>query len=75
MAQPSEIRLKKQPQISNAILQHGDALDAHTKGKTLVLSWVNAAVLQYIGVHHSTAQNLEPFFLTFVVGPQNVHLS
>src|SRR5947207_2602746 len=60
MAQPAQIALEKGAQIGNAVFQHGDALDSHAEGKTLVSIWVDAAHLEHLGMHHAAAENLEP---------------
>ena len=40
--------------------QHGDALDAHTEGKTTYFLGVVAHGLEHVRMHHARAQDLEP---------------
>ena len=60
MFKPAGIVFKKTPQIRNAILEHGQAFNAHSKGKPLVLFRVESAVLENLQVHHTAAANFKP---------------
>src|SRR5271165_5094182 len=60
MTQPSQIRIIKGAQIGDAVFEHRHPLDPHAKCKALKLRRVDAAILQYLGMNHAAAENLEP---------------
>src|SRR3546814_20124542 len=57
---PAQVGLVENPQVREAVLPHGDALDAHAEGETLVLVGLDAAVRPHLGVHPSAASAPEP---------------
>src|SRR5690606_8485066 len=50
----------EKPYIVNAIFQHSGSFYTHAKGETGIFFGIDAAVLQYIGVYHATAQYFYP---------------
>src|SRR5882724_2840448 len=63
LLQKPHIPLIEQLNIINPILQHGDALNAHTKGEAADLRGVVTAAfnrLEDIGVNHAASQQLDP---------------
>ena len=60
MFEPAQIGLKKATQIGCAIFQHGEAVNAHTKGKALIFFRINAGMAQYMRIDHARAANLHP---------------
>ena len=47
--------LGEQAQVVDAVLQVGDALDAHAEGIARVNLGVDAALLEHVGVDHAAA--------------------
>ena len=65
LLQKPYVILREQPQVIHPVFQHGRSFDPHTKGEARVFIRINAAVAQYIGMHHATAEDLHPTgFLT-----------
>ena len=60
MAQKPEIILKEQPDIVDAIFQHGDTLHAHAKGKAGNFLRIIADELKNRRIDHAGAENFEP---------------
>src|SRR5689334_9821658 len=60
MPQPAQVGIVERAQVRDAVFQHCHALDSHAEGKALILGGVDAAVLQYLRVHHSAAEDLKP---------------
>ena len=55
-----QVVLKHQADVVDAVLQHGDALDANAEGEAGILIRVNVAVLQHLAVDDAAAQHLDP---------------
>ena len=51
-----QIILEHQTDVVDAILQHGDTLDANAEGEAGVLVRVNVAVFQHLAVDNAAAQ-------------------
>src|SRR5215470_14097490 len=60
MREPAHVGFEEGAQVRHAVLQHGDAVDPHTPGEPLVLVRIDAAVLEHVRMHHSTAEDLHP---------------
>ena len=60
VAQPADVGFEERAQIGHAVLQHGDALDAHAPGEPLPLARIDAAVGQHARMHHAAAEDLQP---------------
>ena len=60
VAQPADVGFEERPQVGDAVLQHGDALDAHAPGEALPLARIDAAVRQHARMHHAAAEDLQP---------------
>ena len=60
VAQPADVGFEERPQVGHAVLQHGDALDAHAPGEALPLARIDAAIGQHARMHHAAAQDLQP---------------
>ena len=54
----AQIVFKKQSQIINALAQHSQTLDTHTKGKAGVLVCIHITAFKYIGMHHAATHYL-----------------
>ena len=55
-----QIVLEHQADVVDAILEHGDALDADAESETGILVRVDVAVLQHLAVDDTAAENLDP---------------
>ena len=55
-----QVVLEHQADVVDAVLQHGDALDANAEGEAGILIRVNVAVLQHLAVDNTAAQNFDP---------------
>ena len=53
VAQPADVGVEERAQVGHAVLQHGDALDAHAPGEALPLARIDAAVGQHARMHHA----------------------
>src|SRR5262245_28866444 len=60
VGEPANVRFKERPQIRNAVFEHGNTIDAESPGEPLIFVGVEPAIAQYIGMHHSAAENLHP---------------
>ena len=60
LLQELQVVLEEQPQVVDAVFQHGDALHAHAESETRVFLRVNAAGDEDIGVAHATAEDFNP---------------
>ena len=60
LAKEAQIIFIVEPNIVNAILQHGDTLDAQTEGKSAVLIRVIANLLEDLGIYHSGSKYFKP---------------
>ena len=58
--QETQIVFEKQSQVINAVTQHSQTLNTHTKGKAGVLVCIYITALKYIGVHHAATHYLKP---------------
>jgi len=52
---------KIESQIIYHVFEHGDAFNAHAEGVAAVNPTVNFAIIQHIGVNHTTSHDLHPF--------------
>ena len=52
--------LGEHTEVGDAVLQVGDALDAHAEGIARVFLGVDAAELEHVGVDHTAAEDLHP---------------
>ena len=64
VAQPAQVAVKERAQIRNAVFQHRDTVDAHTKGKSLPFVGVYATRCQHLGMHHARTKDFQPI-ITF----------
>ena len=55
-----QVVLEHQADVVDAVLQHGDALDADAEGEAGVLVRVDVAVLQNLAVDDAATQNFDP---------------
>ena len=55
-----QVVLEHQADVVDAILQHGDTLDADAEGEAGILVRVDIAVLQHLAVDDTAAQHLDP---------------
>ncbi len=53
LAQETQVVAREETDFSDAVLQHGDALDAHTEGEATIFLWVVADAAQYSGMDHA----------------------
>ena len=60
MAQPAQIAVEEGAQIRDAVFQHSNPIDAHTKGKALIHVGINPASGDHFRMDHARAQNFEP---------------
>ena len=81
LPQEPDIILEIMPDVLNAIQEHGNPFDSHSKGKTSVFVTVDVAGFQHVGIDHAATQYLKPACIlanvaTFAVadGTAHVHL-
>src|SRR5580700_2090635 len=60
VGEPADIGLEEGAQVRHAVLEHGDAIDAHAPGEALILVGVEPAIFQHVRMHHAAAENLHP---------------
>src|SRR3954471_10763065 len=60
MRKPAHVAVEQLAQISDAVFQHRDAVEAHAPGKALVDVGIDAAGAQHVRMHHAAAENFEP---------------
>src|SRR5437867_698276 len=60
LAQEAQIVLEEETDVVDAVLEHGDALDAHPEGPTGDFFGIVADVPQHLRVDHARAEDLEP---------------
>src|SRR4051812_44524134 len=60
MIEPAHVAVEQLAQISDAVLQHRDAVDTHAPGKALIDIRIDAAGAQHVRMHHAAAENFEP---------------
>jgi hypothetical protein len=58
--QPAHVGGEHVAQVGDAVLQHGQPVDADAEGEALPLRRVDAAVPEHVGVDHPAAQDLQP---------------
>ena len=46
--------------VINAPAEHGEAVEAHAKGEALAFRWVNACILENVGMYHAGTHHLYP---------------
>src|SRR6266566_8183774 len=57
MREPADVVLEQLTQISDAVFQHRDAVEAHAPGKALIDVGIDVAGAQHVRVHHAAAEN------------------
>src|SRR3954447_5246366 len=60
MAQPAQVGIIECAQVRDAVFQHRHPLDPHAERKALILGRVDAAVLEYLRMNHTAAEDYEP---------------
>ena len=60
MGEPAHVRFEEGAQIRHAVFEHGDAVDPHAPGESLIFIRIEAAVAQHVGMHHAAAEDLHP---------------
>src|SRR5215831_6498948 len=60
VGEPAYVGLEESAQVVHAVFEHGDAIDPHAPGESLVSIGVDAAVSQHVRMHHAAAKNFEP---------------
>src|SRR6516162_5523597 len=60
MREPAHVRLEERAQVRHGVFEHGDAIDAHTPGETLIDIGIEPAIAQHVRMHHAAAENLHP---------------
>src|SRR6516165_9686639 len=60
MRQPAHVGFEERAQIGHPVFEHGDTIDPHAPGETLILVRIEPAVAQDVGMHHAAAENLHP---------------
>src|SRR5262249_16160469 len=59
--QKAQVITEEVANIVDAVLQHGNTLRPHAKGKAAKHLGVIAAIVQYLGMHHARPENFQPF--------------
>src|SRR5512143_1581220 len=62
MRKPTHVSLEEGTQVVHAVLEHRDAVDPHAPGKALIFVGIEPAIVQYVRVHHSAAEDFKPVF-------------
>ena len=60
LLQELQVVLEEQPQVVDAVFQHGDAFHAHAESEARVFLRVDAAGNEDVGVAHATAEDFNP---------------
>ena len=60
LAEEAHVVFEIEPQVAHAVFEHGDTFDAHAEGEARIFLRIDAVGLQYVGVDHAAAQNLQP---------------
>ena len=60
LLQKTQVILEKQPQIADAVTQHGQALHTHAKRKAREIFRIDTAIGEHIGMHHPATHDFEP---------------
>src|SRR5699024_12864150 len=55
-----EVSNKQKPQHAAKVSEYGHTLNAHAECKAGIIFRVNVAVHEHLGVHHASAQELDP---------------
>src|SRR5688500_15580114 len=71
LAEEADVVLDEQADVVDAVLAHGDPLDAEAEGPAGVFFGVDAARLEDVGVDHPAAAELDPLAAVF---EPDVHL-
>jgi hypothetical protein len=80
MAHPAQIAIVKCTKIRDAIFQHRNSLDAHTKGKSLIFFGIITAIFENAWIDHARPEDFQPiitsanFQRTIIAGTANVDL-
>src|SRR5262245_52150827 len=61
LLQKADIILVKEPDVVDAIADHGDAFDAKTEGPAGPHFWIVSHILKYRRMYHAAAGDLQPF--------------
>ena len=51
---------REEAEVVDAVLQVGDALNTHAESVAGINLGINAALVEYVGVDHATAKDLDP---------------
>src|SRR6185295_16162966 len=65
LAQEPEIVLVEQPDVRDAIPDHGDAFDPESKRPSRPDLWIPTDVFQHLRMHHAASSEFEPFLAHF----------
>ncbi len=60
MGEPAHVGLEHRAQVRNAVLEHGQPVDAHAEGEALPFVRVEAAIAQHVRMDHAAAENFHP---------------
>src|SRR5438093_388286 len=60
LSQKSQVVLKKQPDIVDPILQHGDSLYPHAESESRKLLRIVADKTKHLGIDHTGTENFQP---------------
>src|SRR6185436_16117965 len=60
VCEPAHVGLEEGAQIGHSVFEHGDAVDTHAPGESLILVGIEAAIAHHIGMDHAAAENLQP---------------
>src|SRR5258708_4042446 len=60
LGEEADVVLEEQPDLGNAVPQHGDAFEAHSKREAGDLLRIVADRAEHVRMHHAGAQHLEP---------------
>src|SRR5262245_52722489 len=60
LPQKAQVVLEEEPQIVDAIAQHGDAIDAHAPREAGVSLGIHTGGLQHVRMDHAASRDLEP---------------
>src|SRR6056300_855467 len=79
MAHPAQITIVKGAKIGDAIFQHRNPFNPHTKSKSLIFFWIIAAIFQNAWIDHARSENFQPiitstnFQRTIIAGTANIN--
>src|SRR5690606_27866549 len=60
MIEPANIGIEEGAQIGHAVFQHGDPVDPHSPGKTLILIRIKTTMPQTACMNHAAAEAIHP---------------